>query len=61
MSKWIKNIELYFESGKAGKCPECGSDSVVVQEHRYGKRLSLTLSCKDCKSEDHIDGAVPDD
>jgi transcription elongation factor Elf1 len=55
---WINNYVEYSKTGKAGKCPKCGSENVEVLSLNYG-RPSKTLSCKNCGSFSHFDERKP--
>lgn len=53
---WINNLISYANAGNPGKCPNCGSERVRVQEHTHGERKSVSFTCEQCKSADHFDG-----
>ena len=55
MNGWLQNLMLYTDTGKAGKCPFCNSDNVVVEEHNFGRK-SISFLCDNCKKGDHFDG-----
>ena len=61
MNRWENNALLYGETGKSGKCPDCGSDRVRVEEFKKGRHYSISFFCEDCKSGDHFDGVIPGD
>lgn len=52
---WMKNLILYCDTKKVGKCPKCNSENIEVTEHQNGDRASLTLECKECGSFAHFD------
>ena len=58
MNRWENNALLYGETGESGKCSDCGSDKVRVEEFRNGCHYSITFFCEDCKSGDHFDGVI---
>lgn len=61
MTGWEKNIVLFAETGKAGLCPNCGSEQVSFEEHIHNNRKSITFHCLSCGSSDHFDGALVKD
>ena len=60
MKRWEKNVLLFGETGQPGRCPDCGSDRVRVEEFKEGHHYSISFLCEACKSSDHFDGVNPD-
>lgn len=53
---WTKNLILYCDTKKPGKCPKCKSESIEVTEHKSKIRTSWTFVCKNCGASEHVDG-----
>ena len=51
----IKNLILYCDTKKAGKCPKCQNENIEVTEHPHGERKPITFVCKDCGAFAHFD------
>lgn len=56
MKGFLNNVIPYNTTGEAGLCPYCQGNHVVVQEHLWETRRSLTFSCSDCGKWEHFDG-----
>lgn len=57
MSAWTDNLIQYTVYGRVVNCPDCGSDTVSVQEIVTNRR-SLIFHCNHCGADHLFDGAV---
>lgn len=54
--KWENVVMEYCKHKTLGKCPECGENSLRVEEYESGIRYSTTFYCVKCKAFEHFDG-----
>lgn len=54
--KWLGNLKSITDTGKAGKCPVCGSKNTDYIGTEIDKNHNgyLDIWCNDCKSAYHV-------
>lgn len=54
--KWMEIMKRFSNTGKTGRCPNCGYEEnleVIITEDGLG---SVTFHCKGCNQYTHFDG-----
>lgn len=61
MKGFDNNYVALFETGKAGRCPRCGSARLSAEERVIGRHYGVFFTCPDCGAFDHADGRIDPD